>query len=124
MSNRFDTTGGFSPPVIKTPPSSTATVAGYSSSQKAGDQLASDSRSSGGGGGGKEKAGTAKSSQQYEFEGNRLGISPMKIGLLIGIGLIAYGLLGSISFSGSEASGKQVQHEYKRQLRPVDLIGR
>lgn len=122
MSNRFDTTGGFTPPAIKTPPSSTANVAGFSSSQKAGDQLAGDARSSNSSG--KDKAASSKPTQEYEFEGNRLGISPMKIGLLLGIGLIAYGLLGSISFSGSSATGKQVQHEYRRQLRPVDLPGR
>jgi hypothetical protein len=73
----------------------------------------------------KKKNSTTKAAPEIEFEGNRLGISPLTLGLLIGIALIVYSAFQSVknidsmfNFSSGEI------REYKRQIRPMDLPGR
>ena len=60
-----------------------------------------------------------------DFEGNRFGISPLTLGLFLGMGLIAYGIYESVRHShGSNNSVTSEIREYKRLIRPMDLPGR
>lgn len=121
MSNRFDSSGSFSPASFNTtlqqPTSLSNASAGYS---KEHTPVSTERGGSTGRGGGKQDKKSSESSE-YEYDGRRPGVSPTKIGLAIGIALIAYGIFQTIDFSGGSKSSKNEIREYRPQLRPMDV---
>ena len=125
MSNRFDSSGSFSgtfarptatsatnPNPYQPPAAATAPVAGLANPVADGDSK-----------GGKKASKDA--APKVEFEGNRLGISPLAIGLMLGLALIAYNIYTATrDGSWSTSTSKGEIREYKRMIRPMDLPGR
>ncbi len=116
MSNRFDSSGSFSPASFNTtlqqPTSLANSSAGYSREHNSSLDK-SGSKSAG-------KADKKSADSEFDYD-NRRPVSPTKIGLIIGIALIAYGIFTSFDLSGSSNASKQQVREYKPQLRPMDV---
>jgi hypothetical protein len=127
MSDRFNSSGSFTVsvpmPSPSTPTPVTPTAAAVGSPELA-HPFALDT-----GVKGKKDKGSAKDSGksriEKDFEGNRFGVSPMALGLILGVGLIAFGITQckKEDFPQFGSSSGEIR-EYKRYIQRSDLPGR
>jgi hypothetical protein len=127
MSDRFNSSGSFTVAVPKPAASIQTPIAPPATSSAASDlshPFAKDVDA-------KEKRGKTSSKEpgksriEHDFEGNRLGVSPLTLGLLLGIGLMAFGITQCKreDFPQFGSSTGEIR-EYKRYIQRTDLPGR
>ena len=127
MSNRFDSGGSFSGTFARPTATSATNPNAYQPPvQAAAIAAATPLTTDGDSKGAKKGPGKTKDTgPKIEFEGNRFGVSPLTIGLLLGLMLVGYGIFTAVRDAHwSSSSGSGEIREYKRMIRPMDLPGR
>lgn len=127
MSDRFNSSGSFTVAVPKPTASVQAPLAPPSTSSGTSD-LANPFTKDTDAKGKKDKSSSKESGKtriENDFEGNRLGISPLTLGLILGICLMAFGITQCKreDFPQFGSSSGEIR-EYKRYIQRSDLPGR
>lgn len=127
MNDRFNSSGSFTV-AIPTPVASSQPITPASSTPISSPELAHPFAVESGPQS-KKASGNVKSDSKSapvkDFEGNRFGVSPLALGLMLGIGLMLFGITQCKKEDFPQFGSSQGEiREYKRYIQRTDLPGR